>query len=56
VVYERLAELASTRAPRLDYPVWIAVLLIGLLFFINTLKLRGQFLERETQVSDGSAL
>jgi len=56
VVYERLAELASTRAPRLDYPVWIAVLLIGLLFFINTLKLRGQFLDRETQVSDGSAL
>jgi ubiquinone biosynthesis protein len=56
VVWERFAELTSQYAPRLDYPVWIAVMVVGLVFFINTLKLRKKFAERETQVSDGSSL
>lgn len=56
VVWDRLADLATRLVPRLDYPVWVALLLVGLVFFVNTLKLRRKFAERETQVSDGSSL
>ncbi len=56
VVWEQLAALTARFSPRLDYPVWIAVLLVGFFFFLNTLKMRSKFAEREAQVSEGSAL
>jgi ubiquinone biosynthesis protein len=56
VVWDRLADLAGRLVPRLDYPVWVGLMLVGLVFFVNTLKLRRKFAERETQVSDGSSL
>lgn len=56
LVPQRFAELTSSLAPRLDYQVWIAILVTGLVFFINTLKMRRKFAEREPQIASGTSL
>ena len=48
------AELAQ-RFPRLDYPVWMAVLTVTAFFLTTSLKLARRFAEKEAAMSENNA-